>query len=237
MILILLTWNILLLCYVVVGHSNDAYTACLCVSSNSCPDYAKSALPICFKDPSSIQCSNICCEACRNYALGSWRACQSERTLSICNLDIIQPTASSESDMFMEMSTEPSLDPEIIEESESPIMKNEEEDDDDSKEKESTTLAIPKTIQPVNATTVDLNTSSGGRPFSPAACECMLDGNGCDKTLARASGVCEAGIENIRQSMDCKFACCRLCLVNEFAPYCDEQVIQNICRKTIRMKN
>lgn len=231
---LLLTLNLLLLSYLVSAHSNDAYTACLCVSANSCPDYAKDALPICFKDPSSKMCIKICCEACQSYALNSWRACQTERTLSVCNVDI-NPTPSSESDMFMESSSEPSLDPEIIEEeSSTPTMNM---DEPRSMPKESTSLAIPKVVQPVNASTVDLDTSSGGRPFAPAACECMLDGNGCDKTLARASGVCEAGVDNTMQNMDCKFTCCRLCLVNEFAPYCDEGDIQSICKKTIRIKN
>ena len=71
---------------------------------------------------------------------------------------------------------------------------------------------------------------SDGRPFAPAACECMSRGARCDHTLAAASGVCRPRVPAVAQGPDCHFACCRICTVNKLATYCDDAPIVQACR-------
>lgn len=68
-----------------------------------------------------------------------------------------------------------------------------------------------------------------GRPFPPAACECIVAGSHCSSELAGASAVCTSGVSGTLQNKDCAFTCCRLCMVNEAAPYCRATNVQIVC--------
>lgn len=71
------------------------------------------------------------------------------------------------------------------------------------------------------------------RVHPPSACDCLLSGRNCNESTANLSVVCEPYLPPQRQSFDCHWYCCLLCIFNpEWSP-CIQQPLQPICDRVI----
>lgn len=75
---------------------------------------------------------------------------------------------------------------------------------------------------------IDL-TPVDGRPYSPAACECLRQGVGCTDELAAASGICKGGTSARKQSKPCVKTCCRMCYLAVGVVWCKVPAIKKMC--------